>query len=157
MRQGTLFFFHCARWSVLLAGLLFLALAAGWMSAAQGGPALDYVLHCQGCHLPDGAGTPGKVPPLRNHVARFLAIPEGRAFLVQVPGVARANLSDERIAALLNWLVLHFDPDHVPKNFKLYTSEEVARLRRYPRAKVTAYRRALLERIAARAGQGDGP
>ncbi|RMF67666.1 MAG: cytochrome c, class I [Alphaproteobacteria bacterium] len=92
---------------------------------------------------------PGRVPPLKDHVARFLLLPEGRAFLVQVPGVARSALPDDRIAALLNWLVLHFDPDHVPNNFKPYTSDEVGRLRRNPRAEVAAYRRDLLERIAA--------
>ncbi len=121
----------------------------------QAGPALDYVLNCQGCHLPDGAGTPGKVPPLKDHVARFLWLPEGRAFLVQVPGVARSALPDDRIAALLNWLVLRFDADHVPKSFKPYTSDEVARLRRHPRAEVAAYREALVAKIAAIAN-GEG-
>ena len=131
-----------------LAALLAVLLAAA-PAGLRADPALDYVLNCQGCHLPDGAGTPGKVPPLKDHVARFLLLPEGRAFLVQVPGVARSALPDDRIAALLNWLVLRFDADHVPRNFKPYTSDEVARLRRHPRAEVAAYRKALLAKIAA--------
>ncbi len=130
------------------AALLALLLAAT-PAGLRADPALDYVLNCQGCHLPDGAGTPGKVPPLKDHVARFLLLPEGRAFLVQVPGVARSALPDDRIAALLNWLVLRFDPNHVPNNFKPYTSDEVGRLHRHPRAEVAAYRRDLLGRIAA--------
>ncbi len=132
-----------------------LLLVAAAPTGAWADPALDYVLNCQGCHLPDGAGTAGKVPPLKDHVARFLWLPEGRAFLVQVPGVARSALPDDRIAALMNWLVLRFDADHVPKSFKPYTSDEVARLRRHPRTEVAAYRAMLLAKIAA-IESGDG-
>ncbi|GIX17085.1 MAG: hypothetical protein KatS3mg119_1271 [Rhodothalassiaceae bacterium] len=137
--------------AVMVAGL---GLAAG---AGRADPALDYVLNCQGCHLPDGRGAPGRVPPLKDHVARFLALPEGRAFLIQVPGVARSALSDERIAALMNWLVARFDPEHLPADFRPYTAGEVAALRANPRAQVSARRAELLARIAAIEGAaGDG-
>lgn len=138
--------------AVMVAGL---GLAAG---AGRADPALDYVLNCQGCHLPDGRGAPGRVPPLKDHVARFLALPEGRAFLIQVPGVARSALPDDRIAALMNWLVTRFDPEHLPANFRPYTAEEVAALRAHPRAEVSAWRAELLDRIAAieQAEPGDG-
>ena len=32
-------------------------------AACAGSPAVDYALNCQGCHLDDGTGTPGSVPP----------------------------------------------------------------------------------------------
>jgi hypothetical protein len=51
-------------------------------------------LNCQGCHRADGTGTPGSVPALADSVARFLAVPAGREYLVQVPGVAQAPLDD---------------------------------------------------------------
>ncbi len=143
-RAGMLWTFA----AVTAAGL---GLAAG---AGRADPALDYVLNCQGCHLPDGRGAPGRVPPLKDHVARFLALPEGRAFLIQVPGVARSALSDERIAALMNWLVARFDPEHLAADFRPYTAEEVAALRANPRAQVSARRAELLARIAAIEGAG---
>ncbi|MBL8265114.1 c-type cytochrome, partial [Steroidobacter sp.] len=40
--------------------------------------ALNYMLHCQGCHKDDGSGQPGYVPDLRGSIARFLHVPEGR-------------------------------------------------------------------------------
>ena len=46
----------------------------------------DYMLNCQGCHLPDGQGFPARnVPPLNNHLGKFLHVDGGREFLVQVP------------------------------------------------------------------------
>lgn len=93
---------------------------------------VDYMLKCQGCHRPDGSGDDHSNPPLRAMVARFLAVPGGRAFLGQVPGVATANLDDRRLANLLNWTLRRFDPDHIPTNFRPYTPEELRDLRENP-------------------------
>lgn len=41
-------------------------------------PEVHYMLHCQGCHLADGSGSPGKVPALRQSVARYLTVAGGR-------------------------------------------------------------------------------
>jgi cytochrome c553 len=80
-----------------------LALLAG--SAWAGSPQVDYALHCMGCHLDDGRETPGRIPALAGSMGRFLALPEGRAFLVRVPGSAQAPLDDAALAALLNWML----------------------------------------------------
>ncbi|WP_235528859.1 MULTISPECIES: cytochrome c [unclassified Phenylobacterium] len=93
---------------------------------------VDYMLKCQGCHQPDGAGNPANTPPLRNHVARFLSVTGGREFLVQVPGVASTDLSDDRLAEVLNWSLLQFDAANVPQSFKPYSSTEVGALRKRP-------------------------
>ncbi|MGH7820703.1 MAG: c-type cytochrome [Candidatus Binatia bacterium] len=130
----------------MIAGVLVLAAASG-AARADGDPALDYMLNCQGCHRAEGAGTAGSVPALSGSVARFLAVPEGREFLVRVPGVAQSVLDDERLAALLNWLVTRFDAGHVPKDFRRYTAAEVARLRRRPLTDVEGLRRRLLADI----------
>ncbi|MEL0209685.1 MAG: cytochrome C, partial [Novosphingobium sp.] len=53
---------------------------------------VDYMLKCQGCHRPDGSGDDRSNPPMRNIVARFLAVPGGREFLGRVPGVATVDL-----------------------------------------------------------------
>jgi mono/diheme cytochrome c family protein len=107
-------------------------------------PEINYMLHCQGCHRPDGSGLAGEVPDLRGQVARFLAAPGGRAFLVQVPGAANAPLSDGDLAALLDWLLRRFDPEHVPTGLAPYTAEEVGALRARPLSKVKETRAALL-------------
>jgi mono/diheme cytochrome c family protein len=92
----------------------------------------NWVLHCQGCHAADAAGTPGGAPRMAGEVARFLKIKEGRAFLGRVPGVAFVELPDRDVADLLNWLVQRFDSAHVPKTFVPYTEEEIKTLRRDP-------------------------
>jgi len=116
------------------------ALAFGAAAAAVPGPAEDYVLHCSGCHQQDGAGVPGVVPPLSG-LAPFLATPEGRAYLVRVPGVAQAALDDERLAALLNWVMREVSgraPDPA------YAAAEVHALRADPLRDAPAAREAVL-------------
>ena len=79
------------------------------------------MLHCQGCHRPDGSGIPGAVPAFPGQVAKFLATPTGRAFLVRVPGAANAPISDDELAALLDWIVRRFDAANVPADFTGFT------------------------------------
>ena len=112
----------------------------------------DYMLNCQGCHLPDGSGFPARqVPDLRNQMARFLAVPGGREFLVQVPGAAQTALNDADLARLLNWMLLRFSAAQLPADFRPYSAAEVAPLRRQPLAQVNQVRSALLERLALQA------
>ena len=73
-------------WTVLLV----VSLWAGSVSAES--PQVHYMLHCQGCHLADGRGVPGKIPGL-SEMGSFLTVPGGRAYLVQVPGTAQAPLN----------------------------------------------------------------
>ena len=89
-----------------------------------------WMLNCQGCHRQDASGTGSEVPPMPGIVARFLSVPGGREYLIRVPGVATAPLSDESIAVLVNWMLKKFDPKNVPGDFIPYTGEEVASLRK---------------------------
>lgn len=102
----------------------------------------DYILKCQGCHRPDGSGDDRSNPPLRGVVARFLTIAGGRAFIGQVPGVATVDLDDRRLAELVNWTLHTFDAEHLPRDFRPYSPEEIAALRRTPLR---------LDRVATRA------
>jgi mono/diheme cytochrome c family protein len=120
--------------------------ALGFAAAAASapGPAEDYLLHCSGCHQQDGAGVPGVVPPLSG-LAPFLATSEGRAYLVRVPGVAQAALDDDRLAALLNWVMSEMSgvtPDPA------YAAPEVHALRADPLRDAPAQRKAVLGRAA---------
>lgn len=105
---------------------------------------LDYMLHCQGCHMADGSGLEGTVPSLRDQVGLFLATLEGRAYLIQVPGASQALIDDAALARLTNWMVRRFDPGNT-KDFEPYDAAEVGRLRSKPVTNPVAARR----RIAA--------
>lgn len=116
--------------------------------AEPGRARVDYMLHCQGCHGPEGAGTAdGAVPRLNGWVARFLHVPGGRAFLIQVPGSANAALPPERLAEVVNWMVGTFDAAHLPEDFTPYSGEEVGNLRKTPLVDVTGTRAALVSSL----------
>ena len=88
----------------------------------------DYMIHCQGCHLPGGRGFDDEVPDMRTSVPQLLTVDGGRAFLVQVPGSLQSSLSDERLAQVLNWIVITL-PEEPVKGFVPFSAEEVAVLR----------------------------
>jgi mono/diheme cytochrome c family protein len=127
-----------------LAAAVLLALAAAAQGGEIGGAALDYAVNCQGCHRADGAATPGTVPGLAGEVARFLAVPGGREYLVQVPGVAQATLDDVALARVMNWMLDRFDKEHLPAGFVPYTADEVGRLRKSPLTDVERTRHRLV-------------
>lgn len=123
---------HDVRQSLALTGLLawLVAGAAGGAGARANAlhydAAMNYRMHCEGCHQADGSGQPGFIPAFRGSVARFLATSEGRAYLARVPGTAQSLLSDAERAEVLNWIVTRFDAEHVPANFTPYTASELA-------------------------------
>jgi mono/diheme cytochrome c family protein len=117
---------------------------------AGGSPAELYTLNCWGCHKPHAEGIPGTVPRLAHSMGDFLHVPGGRAYLVQVPGVATAALSDAEIAEVLNWLLFTFNKTELPKGFKPYTAAEVARYRAHQLLRVVETRDALVKQLKAK-------
>jgi cytochrome c peroxidase len=109
----------------------------GALSAHAFGPATNYALHCQGCHLEGGTGVPGKVPPLDDGLARLARTPAGRAYLARVPGVANAPLSDADLAVLLTWTLRRFAAIELDEPF---SEGEIARLRAQPLVDVAGER-----------------
>jgi len=109
---------------------------------------VNYMLNCQGCHGPTGAGTAdGSVPVMTDFVGKFLLVPGGRKYLVQVPGSANAPLSDQMLAELLNWMLWRVSPKQVPADFVPYNEAEVGRWRVEPLQDVITYRAALIDSI----------
>jgi hypothetical protein len=108
-----------------LAGILCCLMRA---APAAADPSVDYMLHCRGCHGPDGEGIDGGAPAFRGQLGRFLSVPDGRAYLVRT-----------------------FDPDGVPHDFAPYAADEVARYRALPLSEVAATRDGLLRAAEARA------
>ncbi|MEZ5500247.1 MAG: hypothetical protein R3E77_12560 [Steroidobacteraceae bacterium] len=113
----------------------------------------NYMMQCQGCHLPDASGVTGKVPQLRDVVGQFLHSAEGRAFVIQVPGVAGTPLDDAQLAELINWLLRRFSAAQLPSDFVPYTASEVARLRAHPDPDPEKHREQLLRDIAVAVGR----
>jgi mono/diheme cytochrome c family protein len=107
-----------------LAAALLAALSAP-SEAATGGEL--FATHCQACHQATGEGAAGIAPPLTGTLAKRAALPEGRAWLVQVlvsgltgpitslgepyNGVMppAAALSDADVAAVLGHVLKQFN------------------------------------------------
>jgi mono/diheme cytochrome c family protein len=125
-----------------------LVLAAGWAGvwadAAAFEPAVNYMLHCMGCHTPDGRGEPGRVPSVRDTLVPFAKMTEGRKFLVQVPGSAQSRLSDAELAEVLNWMVDNLSASPGASAVRRFTQAEVAEYRRTPLVAVSAVRARLV-------------
>ena len=109
-----------------------------------------FVLHCSGCHRADGSGHARSVPDLRDNLGHFMATPEGRRFVLQVPGVKQARVSDEEVAQLTNWMLRTFAPDNVPPGTRPYGAEEVRAARRSALADVSGERRRVVAALRAR-------
>lgn len=119
------------------------------------GPAEDYSRNCQGCHGHLGHSVT-EVPALKGRVGLFTRTPEGRAYLIQVPNVTQAMLSDERLAAMMNWVLEEYSRDQLAPAFQPYTAEEVARLRADRLQSVITRRREVIDGLV-KAGVIDDP
>ncbi len=113
------------------AALIVAALAFGVPPAARaemGLPTL-YLLHCSGCHGATGHGVPERGIPDLQHAGSYVALPQGRAYLVQVPGISQSHLDDATATRILNYVLARFSAADLPADFKPYTVDEVTRLR----------------------------
>ena len=138
-------------WQTAAAVILQMGLA--WPAAADPGDAqarMHYLLHCSGCHQSDGSGSVSNgIPRMQGQVGHFLRLPEGRDFLVQVPGTSQSSLNDADVARLLNWLVRSLSREQVPADFQPYTTGEVSRLRAQPLSDAPAVRQRVVHQLQA--------
>lgn len=131
----------------IIAAVLLLGVSSG-AAADEQRARVNYMIHCQGCHLPEAEGYPGKVPRMKNFVGFFLHSQEGREFLLRVPGVSTSSLADDQLAELMNWLMQAYSEEQMPRHSKPFTVAEVATLRKNPEADPATTRERILERIA---------
>ncbi len=110
----------------------------------------DYARNCQGCHRADGTGAYGSVPRLRGFVGLFTRLPEGRDYLIRVPGVVWAMLDDERLTRLVNWMLYTYSSDELAPDFRPYTVEEIRAARARPLAEVKSTRARLIRELQRR-------
>jgi mono/diheme cytochrome c family protein len=129
--------------------LLAVATVLGLPLTAQANPQQDYVLYCMGCHGPEAEGVPGKVPPLAHALGSYMRTPEGRNYILRVPGAANSVLSDAQLASVLNWLAKTYAAEELSASVPLFTTEEVTRTRHSPLASVLATRREVVKALEA--------
>jgi hypothetical protein len=91
-----------------------------------------YLESCGGCHGIDGISSQQHVPALRGSVGQFLCTTAGREYLVRLPNVAFADVNDQVLADLMNFVVFGLGGASTPVGTKPYSREEVAALRRQP-------------------------
>ena len=107
-----------------------------------------YSRHCQGCHGHKGISV-AEVPTLRGRAGWFLHTQEGREYIVRVPGVALALISDAELATVLNWMLETYSPEELPPGWAPFTAEEVSALRRDPLPDISKTRAAVVEQLSA--------
>jgi mono/diheme cytochrome c family protein len=126
----------------LLAALAMLC-GANQVRAAIDLPTL-YTLHCSGCHGADGHGVPTAGIPDLHDIGLYVVLPQGRAYLVQVPGISQSRLDDATAAAMLNWVLARYSAAALPPGFTPYTAAEVSRLRTDKASDAEARRAAIM-------------
>ncbi|WP_245644131.1 c-type cytochrome [Paraburkholderia oxyphila] len=117
--------------------------AAGQFSLVE----QHWIQNCMGCHTTNARGVPGKVPPLANSLGYFEHVPDGREYVMRVPGSSNSALSDQELADVLNWLLTTRNAAELPADFKPYTAAEIAAHRRPALANVAVKRAALIKQL----------
>ncbi|CAM5201451.1 Cytochrome c in methylamine utilization cluster OS=Castellaniella defragrans (strain DSM / CCUG 39792 / 65Phen) OX=1437824 GN=BN940_17486 PE=4 SV=1 [Castellaniella denitrificans] len=108
----------------------------------------DYMLNCGGCHRYDGEGVSrNAVPSFRNSIGLFTRLPEGREYMIRVPGAAQSQLGNAELADVLNWMVANYSPGELAPDFRPFTAGEVGAARPYRFDDVVAARRRLEARL----------
>jgi len=145
---------------ILVSGL---SLYAGGLTFAADGATL-YQTYCAMCHGADGNGKPGTYPFINGPIGRLSGFPEGREFLIAtvlfglkgemmqrgyvynspMPGYGAA-MSDEEVAALLNWLKRQWNNANSGADAPDFTPEEVAKVREKKLTPEDVY--AMLQRV----------
>ena len=92
---------------------------------------LDYLLHCSGCHLPDGRGMLPEVPALGEALGIIVGLPGGRAYIAGVPAASQTPISDQSLADITNWVLHSFNARTLPDGFEPITAAEIHHGRRH--------------------------
>jgi mono/diheme cytochrome c family protein len=133
--------------------LLALLLAAAPAAAEQSLQTL-YTLKCSGCHGAEGKGVPDSGIPNLNDAGRYVGLPLGREYLIEVPGLSQSSLDDATAARMLNWVLARFSADRLPAGFAPYTTAEIARYRGDTASDAETRRQVILAQLKATGALG---
>ncbi|GBQ82592.1 c-type cytochrome [Asaia krungthepensis] len=102
-------------------------------AAIQSHTVTNYLTHCGGCHGIEGISGKTFVPTLRDQVGWFACSPEGRDYLVRVPGISMSLIRDDQeLADVLNFVLFRLGGISTPQGTKPFTAQEVHVLRAKP-------------------------
>ena len=87
-----------------------------------------------------GEGKPPNVPTLHDELGKMMSVNAMRGYLARVPGSAHAPISNSELTEVLNWLLVEFNAETLPKNFKKLTVGEVTEARTKVLANPNKYR-----------------
>ncbi len=132
MRRGALVAAACALFAAGLTG----AVPPSLPGATRG----NYLLACGGCHGDEGVSNSKLVPTLKGLIGFYLNTRAGRDYLPRLPNVAFSTLSDQELAAVLNYLVFDMGEGSAPTGAKPYEAAEVGRLRKQPLTEISLHR-----------------
>lgn len=104
----------------------------------------NYLIYCMGCHGEQGEGFGEQVPSMRGTLARLAALPGGRSFLLQVPGVSQSSLDAQLTAEVLNWSLRAFSDPEALRFIPPFTADEVKEARSRPLLEVSSTRAQVL-------------
>jgi mono/diheme cytochrome c family protein len=155
----------------LVAAVCAVAVAAGARTARADGKG-TFISNCAVCHQPDGKGAPGVYPPLADSVGRYVALKDGRAYLIDVLSFGMngkiesggdsfggdmppwPQLSDEDAAQVLTYVLTGLNPKQLPADFKPISADEVKaeRAKQLTAATVHSERDSLTKEMAGKGG-----
>ena len=145
-----------SRLAVVLCGAIALGGVPAHADRDAAAARIDYLLHCSGCHRPDGAGAPPEVPSLRGPIGLIVGTPEGREYVARVPEAAQAPLEDDELARVLNWMLREFSAATLPDGFRPLQADEVGAARGRVLADPLRERARLAGRYEGSAADGHG-
>jgi len=149
-----------------------LSLAAG-TPAAQADGHNTFISNCAVCHQPDGKGAPSVYPPLADTVGKYVALKDGRAYIVDVVSFGMGGkidsggnsfegdmppwpqLSDQEVAEVLTYVLTSFNAKVLPADFKPISPDEVKteRAKQLTSAAVHTERDALMKQLGDKAAK----
>ena len=155
----------------LVAAVCTAALAAGADVARADGHNV-FISNCAVCHQPDGKGAPGVYPPLANSVGHYVALKDGRAYLIDVMSFGMGGkiasggdsfegdmppwpqLSNEEVAQTLTYVLTGLNSKLLPTDFKPISADEVKaeRAKQLTSAAVHSERDSLMKEMAGEGG-----
>jgi mono/diheme cytochrome c family protein len=149
-----------------------IALGAGASRARADGHNI-FISNCAVCHQPDGKGAPSVYPPLASSVGKYVALKDGRAYVIDVVSFGMGGkidsagdsfegdmppwpqLSDQDVADVLNYVLTGLNAKLLPADFKPISPDEVKAERAKPltAAAVHTERDALIKQLGDKAAK----
>ncbi len=122
----------------LTGAALMIAALVGPVLPGRAALALDqvrttYLEKCGGCHGIEGLSGQTYIPTLRDRIGTLSCTPEGRAYLLTVPGVSMSLIRDDALMAqVMNFVLFDLGGRSTPAGTRPFTAEEVRTQRGHP-------------------------